>query len=120
MVPYKLKMMHVEDDILNFSPIIHNRNNYPRKYNNCVDDSSMVILYDENLGDTIVAGNTYLSINNIPESRYSFLPYPRISSKKYMICSEKKKKIPPQILPLTKGRQGSSLLQFWRLLVIDE
>ena len=28
MVPYKPKVMHVEDDILNFSPIIHNINFY--------------------------------------------------------------------------------------------
>ena len=30
MVPYKLKVIHVEDDILNFSPIILNRNFNPK------------------------------------------------------------------------------------------
>ena len=30
MVPYKLEVMYVEDDILELSRIIHNRNEYPK------------------------------------------------------------------------------------------
>ena len=44
-IPYKSKVINVESYILNFSPIIQNRNAYPRKENDCGDDSSMVLLY---------------------------------------------------------------------------
>ena len=39
----------------------------------CGDDFSMVLLYDENLGDTIIARNTDLSWNIITESIYLVL-----------------------------------------------
>ena len=68
-------MVHVEDGILNVSPIIKNRNVYPRKENNCGDDYSMVLLYANHLGDTIIAGNTDLSGNIIMESRDLVLSY---------------------------------------------
>ena len=68
MIPYKSKMVHVEEDIINFSPIIHKKS-HPRKENNYGDDYSIVLLYDEHLGDTIIAGNTDLSGNIILESR---------------------------------------------------
>ena len=45
MVPYKLKVIHAEDDILNFSPIILNRNANP-KFKNFSDESSMVPIDD--------------------------------------------------------------------------
>ena len=41
MVPYKLKVVNVKYDILNFSPIRKNRNSYPSEDNNCCDDSIM-------------------------------------------------------------------------------
>ena len=41
----------------------------------CGDDSSMVLPYEEHLGDTIIAGNTYISGNIIIESRELFLSY---------------------------------------------
>ena len=69
MIPYKPKVMHVEDDIINVSPTINNINSYPRKENNYDDESSMVLLYDKHLGDTIIAGNTDLSGNIIMEIR---------------------------------------------------
>ena len=37
------------------------------------DESSMVLLDDDNLGDTIIAGNTDISGNSILESRYLVL-----------------------------------------------
>ena len=46
MIPYKSKEIHVENVILNVSPIINNINSYPRKENNFGDDSSMVLLYE--------------------------------------------------------------------------
>ena len=45
----------------------------------CDDESSMVLLYDENLGETIIYGNTYLSGNIILESRDLVLSYLHIS-----------------------------------------
>ena len=68
-------MIHAEDDIINVSSIRKNRIAYPRKENNCDDDSSMVILYEEHLGDTIISGNTDLIINIIMESRDLILSY---------------------------------------------
>ena len=65
--------MHVENDIINVSPIRKNRNFYPRKENNCVNDSIMIILYDDHLGDTIISGNIDLSENIMMESRYLVL-----------------------------------------------
>ena len=41
-------------------------------------DSSMVGLYEEHLGDTIIYGNTYLSVNIIMEIRDLVLSYLRI------------------------------------------
>ena len=69
MISYKSKAMHVEDDIINLSPIRQKINPYPRKENNCGDDSSMVLLYDGHLSDTIISGDTYLSGNGIVEIR---------------------------------------------------
>ena len=69
MRPYKPKVMHVEDDILNVPLIINNRNSNHRKYNNCGDGYSMILLYDDHLSDIIITGNTYLRINIILERR---------------------------------------------------
>ena len=51
--------MHAEDDILDLSPIGQNRNSYHRK-EKCDDESSIVLLDDDYLGDTIITGNPYL------------------------------------------------------------
>ena len=64
MIPYKSKMVHAEEYIINFSPIIHKKS-HPRKENNYGDDSIMFILDDKHLGDIIIAGNTYLRGNRI-------------------------------------------------------
>ena len=45
MAHYILKVMHVEDDILNISHIVKNINSYPMEDKNHVDDSIMVLLY---------------------------------------------------------------------------
>ena len=58
--------MHVEDDIQNLSPIIENRNSYPREDINSGDYHSMVLIYDGNLGDTVITLNTDTIRNNIP------------------------------------------------------
>ena len=65
--------MHDEDDILNFYPTRQKIDDYPRKENNCGDDLNMVLLDDEHLGDTIIAGNTDLRDNRMLKSRYSVL-----------------------------------------------
>ena len=75
MIPYKSKVMHVEDDIIILSPIINNRNAYPRKENNCGDDYCMILIDDENLGRNIIDGNTDLSGNIILERGYLVLSY---------------------------------------------
>ena len=61
--------MHAEDSILNFSPMRHKINTYPRKENNFGYGSSMVLLDKEQLVDTIIAGNTYLRGNIILDRR---------------------------------------------------
>ena len=75
MTPYKSKVMHIEDDILNLSLNIYNKNYYHRKCSNCGDDSSMDLLYDKHLGETIISGNTNIRGNRIVESRGLFLSY---------------------------------------------
>ena len=75
MTPYKSKVMHIEDDILNLSLNIQNKNYYHRKYNYCGDDSSMDHMYDKHLGDTIVSGNKDLRGNRMMESRGLVLSY---------------------------------------------
>ena len=69
MVPYKLKVMYVEDDILNFSPIIQNKNGYHSEEKNCGDDSIKVLPYDNQWCDNIISGNSDISGNNILEVR---------------------------------------------------
>ena len=44
-------------------------------FKNCGDDSSMVLIYDGHLGDTIIARNTDLSGNIIMEIRDLVLSY---------------------------------------------
>ena len=61
------------DDILNLSPTRKKINAYPRKEKNYGDDSSMDILDDEKLIDTIIYGNIYLRGNIILEIRDSVL-----------------------------------------------
>ena len=85
MVPYNLKVMNVEDDMINLPPIRQNRNAYPRGENNFGDDSSMVILDERNLCDTVIAENEYLVSNDITESRDSVLSYIHIGGAKCRI-----------------------------------
>ena len=58
--------MNVGYYIINFSPIWHNINAYTIKYNNHGDKSTMDILDDGNLCDTIISDNIELIINKIP------------------------------------------------------
>ena len=67
-IPYKSKVVYVEYQILNVSPIRQNINNYPRKEKNCGDDSNMVILDNGSLCDTTISGNIDSVSNTIPES----------------------------------------------------
>ena len=85
MVPYKPKVMNVEYDILNLSPIIQNINAYPKEDNNCSDELSMVLLYGGKLCDTIVYENTDLIRNNVLESIYLVLSRLHIGDAKYRI-----------------------------------
>ena len=89
MVPYRLKVMHVEYYIINSSPIIHKWSSYSREDNNFGEDSIMVLLYDEHSCDTIISDNTDIIINNVPEIRDSVLSYLHIGGVKYSIYSSK-------------------------------
>ena len=62
-------MIHVQDGTINFSPIIQKINAYHKKENNGSDNSSMVLIYDNNLCDIIISVNIDLSGNRIIESR---------------------------------------------------
>ena len=88
-------MINVEGDIINFFPIRHNRNAYPRKEKNCGDDSIMVIIDDKNLGNTIITGNIDLSRNIIMYSRDLVLSFIHIGihtgDEKYRTKSRKPK-----------------------------
>ena len=89
-VPYKLKVVNVEDGILNTPPpITQNRTSYPRWGGGYGDDSNMVPIYEENISDTIIAGNKYLSCNNILESIDSVLSSLHIGGSTYNIYSRK-------------------------------
>ena len=74
MVAYKSNMMHVEYYTLNFFPIRHNRNAYPREDNNGSDDSSTFMLDNRHSRETIIPENIYLSKKKIIESRDSVPP----------------------------------------------
>ena len=75
MIPYKSKVIHVEDGMINVFPIRNNRNVYPSKQNICGDDSSTVLINDEHLGDTIIATNSGISRKIIMESRQLVVSY---------------------------------------------
>ena len=64
-ISYKQRVIHVEDDIINFSPIKQNRNAYPGKGNNFGDYSITVLLDGDHLGNKIIYGNTCLRGNSI-------------------------------------------------------
>ena len=61
-----LKVANIEDNILNFYPIIQNMNSLFMEDKNCGDDSSMVPLDYGHLCGTIIDDNIYLSSNKIP------------------------------------------------------
>ena len=82
---YKSIMMQVEDDALNFYPKRQSINYYPEEGNNWGGDSSIVLLDDGHLGDTVIPDSIDLSSNNIPEIRYSVLSYLHIYGEKYRI-----------------------------------
>ena len=90
MVPYKSKLMHVEDDILNFSSIRQNRNYYPREDNNCGEDSSMTVLIDDDhLCEAIIDGTKDIRVHKILESRDSVLSSVQIGDAKCRVYSRK-------------------------------
>ena len=89
MEPYRLKVMHVEDDIINFSTIIQYRNYYPWEDNNGSDEYSMVILNDGILCDTVISDNIYIISNNIPKIINSDLSSLQTGCAKYRIYSIK-------------------------------
>ena len=82
MIPYKSKVMHIEDNIMFFSPTIYNINDYPQEEINFGDYSSMVFQDDGHLCDTIISDNTDLISNNVPEICDPFLSYIHIGCKK--------------------------------------
>ena len=88
-VPYKPKVMHIDNDLLNLPPIRNKRNFYPRKEKNCGDDFSTIIIDDDNLCDTIISRNTDLRRNNIPESIYLVLSSLHIGGAKYRVYLRK-------------------------------
>ena len=59
--------MHDEDDTLNVSPMRQNSIAYTREENNWGNDSGMFLPDDGGLCDTVMADNTELRSNNIPE-----------------------------------------------------
>ena len=85
MVAYKSRVIHVEYDTLNFCPTIYNRNAYPEEYNNVGYDSSMILIYYGNMGDTVIPENKYISSNNIHDSRDFFLFSIQIYGAKFRI-----------------------------------
>ena len=113
MIPYKSKVRHVEVDIINFYPIRKNRNYYPskQKYG---DESSMVILFEEHLDETIIAGNTVLSGNIILEIRglilfFFTLVYTMVM--KNIESNQAKQKL-SQISPFTTLLKGLILIKY--------
>ena len=59
--------MNDEYDTLNLYAMRQNGKSYPREENNLGSDSSMILLDDDNLCDTIISKSTDLSSNKIPE-----------------------------------------------------
>ena len=89
MIDCKLKVMHNEDDKINFYPMRQNGRVYPREENNMGDNSSIFLPYEWNLCDTIIVENTDLRSNNIPESIDSVIYYLHIFGTTYSIQSSK-------------------------------
>ena len=88
-VPYKSKVIHVEYDIINFSPLIQNIDYYPREDNKYGDDFRMFIIDDGHLCDIVIAENIYIRRNKITERRDSVLSSLHIGGVKYRIYSSK-------------------------------
>ena len=59
--------MHDEDDTLNLSPMRQNSIAYTREENNWGNDFCMFLPDDGGFCDTVMAYNTELRSNNIPE-----------------------------------------------------
>ena len=100
-------MIHVEDYILNFSPIRHNRNSYPRKDNNGGDDSSMVFYMSVTwvtLSSLIIQFPAAI-IYHVGDSKYRIL-----SSKKYITTN----------ITIHKINENIESNKIWRLLTIKE
>ena len=120
-IPYKLKVMHVKNDILKASSIRKNRNVYPRTPPPG-DYSSMVLLHEKHLGDTTIAGNTDLNGNIITEIIDLVLSYLHIglqTGDKNIVSNQAKQKL-LQIPPFKKLLKGLSLVKCWRLLMMKE
>ena len=85
MIDCKLKVIHDEDYTLNFYPMRQNGKVYTREENNLGDNSSIFLPYEWNFCDTIIAENTYLRSNNIPERIESVIYSLHIFGAKYSI-----------------------------------
>ena len=110
--------MQVKDDKLNLSPIRQNRNDYPREYNNCGDDSSRFIPDNGHLCDNIIPDNKYLISSKIPGSRDLVLSFLHICGEKYRIYSIKSENV-SNITIIFQILKLLSLMQFCRLLMIN-
>ena len=82
----------------------------------------MVILYDKQLGDTIIVGNTDISGNIIIEIRDlvpSFLHIGLHTGVQNIVSNQSRQKL-SQIPPFKKKLKGLILIQFCRLLMTKE
>ena len=118
MVAYKLKVIHVEDYTINFSPIRQNINGYTMKYNNCGDYSSKFIPDYGNLWDTVIHENTDISSNRIPEIRNSVLSYLHSAGTKHRIYSSKT--YTTKNVTIQKITESIKSKFFWMLMMIKE
>ena len=95
-----------------------NTNVYPRAEKNCGDDYIMFLIYEFHVCDTFTAGNTDLSSNNILESR--ILSYPLSTLVEQNTESTQAKYKLPQISIFKKWLKCLSLIQFFRVLIMNE
>ena len=82
---YKSKVIHVENYILNLSPIRNNVNDYPRVDNKVSDDCNNVLLYYRFWCSTGIPKNVFVRSNSIPPRTDSVIIYIHSGGTKYRI-----------------------------------
>ena len=110
MLAYTSKVMHVDDDTLNFFSIIWNNHVYPSVENSCGDGSCTVLPEGGCLCDTVVSEDSVFSSINMPTSIDSVLSSLHIGGTKYGIYSSETDTVTSITIHKMNGRIDSNTI----------